>query len=184
MTSFTHCLWRSFTLRASVSSAEERSDAVEEMQVREQRVEFVVRACWAASRSAGYVCEFGISRPTGYLLAGALSGGRRSGYRRAQPSPAQSPTQTAPELESVHPRPARGVSGLGRAQAGRAARARGHRASLQHHPSRVVAPRSGARRLTGTRPPSSASSASSRTSSGRWTSRDRRTGPSPRRPCR
>jgi transposase-like protein len=43
------------------------------MEVREQRVEFVVRALRGAEPMSRLCGEFGISRPTGYLWLGALS---------------------------------------------------------------------------------------------------------------
>jgi transposase InsO family protein len=70
-----------------------------QMEVREQRVEFVVRALGGEPLSP--LCrEFGVSRPTGYLwLARYREGGVAAMEERSR-RPRRSPTQTAPALEA------------------------------------------------------------------------------------
>ena len=69
------------------------------MDVREQRVRFVVTAL-RGERSLSSLCrEFGISRPTGRLwLERYRTGGVETIAERSQ-RPLHSPRQTAPELE-------------------------------------------------------------------------------------
>ena len=146
------------------------------MEIREQRVEFVVRGLRGTEPLSQLCHEFGISAANRLPVAGALSRGRRSGHRRAQPS-------TAPLTHADRA----GVRSAASAPCARLTLTGAHAS----WPCCWIAKGSGCRpapsiacccasvwcaRLTGTRPPSSVSSASSRTSFGRWTSRGRRTG--------
>jgi len=71
-----------------------------QMEIREQRVEFVVRALCYAEPLSRLCREFGVSRPTGYLwIARYREGGVASIEERSR-RPRRSPTQTAPELEA------------------------------------------------------------------------------------
>ena len=69
MTSLTKCPETSFTLRRERSErGSVRRDAVETMDVREQRVKFVVAAS-RREKPFNHVClEFGVSRPTGQFI--------------------------------------------------------------------------------------------------------------------
>jgi transposase InsO family protein len=70
-----------------------------QMQVREQRVEFVVRALRGSVPLSQLCHEFGISRPTGYKwLARYRRGGVEAIAERSR-RPLHSPTQTEAELE-------------------------------------------------------------------------------------
>jgi transposase InsO family protein len=70
-----------------------------QMEVREQRVEFVVRAL--AGEPLSPLCrEFGVSRPTGYLWLARYRKGGVAGIEERSRRPHASPTQTAPELEA------------------------------------------------------------------------------------
>jgi transposase-like protein len=109
------------------------------MEIREQRVEFVVRALRGTVPLSQLCREFDISRPTGYLWMARYREGGVVAIEERSRRPEHSPTRTTPELEACI------------------------RALRQAYPDW---------------------GASSRTNSGRWTSRDRRTGPSPVRPCR
>lgn len=69
------------------------------MDVREQRVRFVV-AAWSGERSLSSLCrEFGISRPTGRLWLQRYRGGGVGQIAERSRRPQHSPRQTAPELE-------------------------------------------------------------------------------------
>jgi len=71
-----------------------------QMEVRQQRVEFVVRASRNEESLAELCREFGISRPTGYLwLARYRDGGVESVADRSR-RPRLSPTRTRTELEA------------------------------------------------------------------------------------
>lgn len=70
-----------------------------QMEVREQRVEFVVRALGGEPLSP--LCrEFGVSRPTGYLWLARYRKGGVAGIEERSRRPHESPTQTAPEVEA------------------------------------------------------------------------------------
>jgi transposase InsO family protein len=70
------------------------------VEVREQRVEFVVRALRGAEPLSRLCQEFGISRPTGYLWLQRYRAGGVEAVAERSRRPLHSPTQTAPELES------------------------------------------------------------------------------------
>ena len=70
-----------------------------QMEIREQRVEFVVRAQRKAEQLSQLCREFGISRPTGYLWIARYHEDGVAGIEERSRRPRRSPTQTAPELE-------------------------------------------------------------------------------------
>jgi transposase InsO family protein len=74
--------------------------AWKQMEVRQQRVEFVVRALRNAEPLAELCREFGISRPTGYLWMGRYREGGVAAIEERSRRPHGSPTQTSPELEA------------------------------------------------------------------------------------
>src|SRR5690348_7393110 len=70
------------------------------MEVREQRVEFVVRAL--RGEPLGCLCrEFGISRPTGYKWVERYRQGGVEAIAERSRRPLRSPTRTEAELESL-----------------------------------------------------------------------------------
>jgi transposase InsO family protein len=70
------------------------------MEVREQRVEFVVRALGGSEPLSRRCREFGVSRPTGYKwVEGCREGGVAAVAERSR-RPLQSPTQTEAGLEA------------------------------------------------------------------------------------
>jgi transposase InsO family protein len=69
-----------------------------QMEIREQRVEFVVRALGGRDPFSQLCCEFGISRPTGYLWLARYREGGVAAIEERSRRPLHSPTQTAPEL--------------------------------------------------------------------------------------
>ena len=71
-----------------------------QMEVREQRVEFVVRALRRTERLSDLCREFGISRPTGYQWIERYQAAGVAGIEERSRRPRHSPTQTAPELEA------------------------------------------------------------------------------------
>jgi transposase InsO family protein len=71
-----------------------------QMEIREQRVEFVVRALGGREPLSQLSHEFGISRPTGYLWLKRYREGGVAAIEERSRRPRRSPTQTAPELES------------------------------------------------------------------------------------
>lgn len=71
-----------------------------QMEVREQRVEFVVRALRRAESLTDLCREFGISRPTGYRWIERYRAAGVSWIEERSRRPRHSPTQTAPELEA------------------------------------------------------------------------------------
>jgi len=71
-----------------------------QMEVREQRVEFVVRALRGREPLVQLCHEFGISRPTGYLWLSRYRAGGVEAISERSRRPHRSPTQTAPELEA------------------------------------------------------------------------------------
>jgi transposase InsO family protein len=71
-----------------------------QMEVREQRVEFVVRALRGTEPLSLLCREFGISRPTGYLWLERYREGGVAAIQERSRRPAHSPTQTAPALEA------------------------------------------------------------------------------------
>jgi len=71
-----------------------------QMQVREQRVEFVVRALRCGEPLSQLCREFGISRPTGYKWVARYRDGGVEAIAEHSCRPHRSPTQTAPELET------------------------------------------------------------------------------------
>jgi transposase InsO family protein len=70
------------------------------MEVREQRVEFVVRALGGREPLSLLCREFAISRPTGYLWLERYREGGVAAIEERSRRPYNSPTQTAPELEA------------------------------------------------------------------------------------
>jgi transposase InsO family protein len=71
-----------------------------QMQVREQRVEFVIRAL-RSSQPLSLLCqEFDISRPTGYKWIARYRAGGVDAIAECSRRPHRSPRQTAPELET------------------------------------------------------------------------------------
>jgi len=69
------------------------------MAVRDQRVEFVVRAQQAQERLSRLCAEFGISRPTGYVWLKLYREQGVSGIEEQSRRPRHSPRQTAPPIE-------------------------------------------------------------------------------------
>lgn len=70
------------------------------MEVRQQRVEFAVRA-WRGDEPLSHLCrEFGISRPTGYLWLKRYRDGGVDAIAARSRRPLHSPTRTAAELEA------------------------------------------------------------------------------------
>ncbi|MGA3082359.1 MAG: IS481 family transposase [Terracidiphilus sp.] len=70
------------------------------MEIREQRVEFVVRALGGREPFSLLCREFDISRPTGYLWLARYREGGVAAIEERSRRPLRSPTQTAPELEA------------------------------------------------------------------------------------
>jgi transposase InsO family protein len=70
------------------------------MKIREQRVEFVVRALQGAEPISQLCCEFGISRPTGYLWLARYREGGVAAIEERSRRPLHSPSQTEAELEA------------------------------------------------------------------------------------
>ena len=71
-----------------------------QMEVRQQRVEFVVRALRNAEPLAELCREYGISRPTGYVWMERYRVGGVAAIEDRSRRPHESPTQTRPELEA------------------------------------------------------------------------------------
>ena len=71
-----------------------------QMEVREQRVEFVVRALRRAEPLSDLCREFCISRPTGYLWIERYRAAGVAGIEERSRRPRHSPTQTGAELEA------------------------------------------------------------------------------------
>ena len=141
------------------------------MDVREQRVSFVVTARRGEKPFSALCEEFGISRPTGYLWLARFQQARSGGHCRAQPAAGRSPGQTAPGLEAAGGGTATALSGLGGAQAAGAVAPTRDRVAAQHDSSHSAAPRSGAGWGSSPVRLPSGSSAARPTSCGRWTSR-------------
>jgi transposase InsO family protein len=70
------------------------------MQVREQRVEFVVRALRGSEPLSRLCVEFGISRPTGYCWLQRYREGGVAAIEERSRRPHESPTRTGAELET------------------------------------------------------------------------------------
>lgn len=70
------------------------------MEVREQRVEFIVQALRGTEPLSLLCREFAISRPTGYLWLERYREGGVAAIEERSRRPYNSPTQTAPELEA------------------------------------------------------------------------------------
>jgi transposase len=70
------------------------------MQVREQRVEFVVRALLGGEPLSRLCVEFGISRPTGYCWLARYREGGVAAIEERSRRPHESPTKTGAELET------------------------------------------------------------------------------------
>ena len=71
-----------------------------QMEVREQRVEFVVRALHGSEPFSPLCREFGISRPTGYLWLKRYRAGGVAAIEERSRRPLHSPTQTEAEVEA------------------------------------------------------------------------------------
>jgi transposase InsO family protein len=71
-----------------------------QMEIREQRVEFVVRALGGREPLSLLCRAFGISRPTGYLWLKRYREGGVAAIEERSRRPDRSPTRTAPELEA------------------------------------------------------------------------------------
>jgi len=71
-----------------------------QMEIREQRVEFVVRALRGTEPFSRLCCEFDIARPTGYLWLKRYRQGGVAAIEERSRRPDRSPTRTAPELET------------------------------------------------------------------------------------
>ena len=71
-----------------------------QMEILEQRVEFVVRALGGREPFCLLCREFGISRPTGYLWLKRYREGGVAAIEERSRRPLHSPTQTAPELQA------------------------------------------------------------------------------------
>src|ERR1017187_4055603 len=71
-----------------------------QMEVRAQRVEFVVRALLGTESHSQLCSEFGVSRPTGYLWLGRCRWGGVAAIEERSRRPDSSSTQTVPELEA------------------------------------------------------------------------------------
>jgi len=146
------------------------------MEVREQRVEFVVRALRGAEPMSRLCGEFGISRPTGYLWLARYREGGVAAIEERSRRPAHSPTQTAPELEAR----IRALRQLYPDWGARKLAVLLERQGIELPSSRCIVcccASAWCVMLTATGKPPSALSANNRTSFGRWTSRGRRTGP-------
>ena len=148
------------------------------MDVREQRVEFVVAAT-RKSQSFGSLCdEFGISRPTGYLwLHRYQQQGTCPGLpESAVAKPLRSPgcTQSAVEQRVLQVR--RRYPDWGARKLRVVLSREGLDLAHQHHPSHSAASWPGERRSINTLPRCNGLSASSQMNCGRWISRGRRDG--------
>src|SRR5882672_4733030 len=107
MTFLTVVIRTSFTLRrersecdsVKASAGERTRMAWRTMAVRDQRVEFVVRAQQAQERLSRLCAEFGISRPTGYVWLKRYREQGVSGIEEQSRRPRHSPRQTAPPIE-------------------------------------------------------------------------------------
>ena len=115
------------------------------MAVRDQRVEFVVRAHQGQQSLSQLCAEFGISRPTGHLW---LKRYREQGVigRGAQPPSPALPAPDRPVGGGAHRPVAAAAAGLGRAQITATAPWRGHRLAGHYRASRIVTARTGASR--------------------------------------
>ena len=154
------------------------------MEVQEQRVEFVVRRCAGRSRWCAVRRVRHLSSHRGYLWIQRYREGGVAAIAERSRRPHQSPAQTPSEPEERVRRAAPGATRTGvraswpccltvRASSCPRVRYTGSCCAMIWCASR-----------TGTRRRSSALSASGPTSSGRWTSRGRRTGRTASRPCR
>lgn len=71
------------------------------MEIQDQRVQFVVRACSAEESISGLCAEFGISRPTGYLWLKRYREQGVAGIAERSRRPHHSPARTSEELEAL-----------------------------------------------------------------------------------
>ncbi len=69
------------------------------MDVKEQRVRFVLSASSGERTVSGLCAEFGISRPTGYLWISRYRDSGVAGIAERSRRPHRSPQQTVEELE-------------------------------------------------------------------------------------
>ena len=70
------------------------------MEVRQQRVEFIVQALRSSAPLSQLCHEFGISRPTGYKWVARYRAGGVEAIAERSRRPHRSPTQTEPDLEA------------------------------------------------------------------------------------
>ena len=154
------------------------------MDVREQRVRFVVAALRREKSMAELCREFGISRPVGYEWLRRYEAGGVEGIAERSRRPQHSPRRKEAAIEQQVIALRQSLSRLGSAQAaGPAAGARGG-VGAQHHSSHLAAAWVWCIQKTGTSRRRSASSAADRTSCGRWTSKVRSCGISQWGRCR
>ena len=118
---------------------------LKQMEVREQRVEFVVRALSGREPLSQLCQEFGISRPTGYLWLVRYRDGGVAAIEERSRRPLRSPTQTAPDVEARIVALRKVYPDWGARKLASAAWPPRHRAAAEHCASRLVASRAGAR---------------------------------------
>src|ERR1700721_4695273 len=97
MTSFTHCLWTSFTL--SVFGGWGWEMVWRTMEVQDQRVRFVIAASRSGQNMSELCREFGISRPTGYQWLERYRTAGVAGIREKSRRPQRSPRRTGTGIE-------------------------------------------------------------------------------------
>src|ERR1700733_9561561 len=98
MTSFTDCLWTSFTLSFSTRSGGWEM-AWRMMAAQEQRVRFVVAASKGEQSMSELCREFAISRPTGYHWLRRYRAVGMEGIREQSRRPQNSPSRTVERIE-------------------------------------------------------------------------------------
>jgi len=146
-----------------------------QMEVREQRVEFVVRALRGTEPLSQLCREFGISRPTGYLWLTRYREGGVAAIEERSRRPDRSPGRPRRSWRRALLPCAKSIRTGARANWLCCWIAR----ISNCHPARSIAwccASVWCAIRAGTGPPCGVSSANSRTSFGRWTSRGRRTG--------
>ena len=113
------------------------------MEVRDQRVRFVVEAATVEKPLSQLCAEFGISRPTGYLWIDRYREGGVAAIAERSRRPRCSPEKIPEALEEQVVVLRQCYPDWG-AQAGRAAWPSGDPAALEHHPPHPAASRAGA----------------------------------------
>jgi transposase InsO family protein len=98
MTSFTDCLWTSFTL-FGFWEVWGWGMAWRTMDVQEQRIRFVIQASEPEQNLSAICREFGISRPTGHEWLKRYRASGLEGIRERSRRPRNSPSQTTPSVE-------------------------------------------------------------------------------------